>query len=171
MRQWPKRFQHSLPHLKQSNHTDIPLLMFMNDCFPLSLGMLRSHLHGCASKALVGVGHHLSQRGTAVVESAQLLQALRTFHISIAQEVHMCSGEVTALAWAWLSVVHFPQECMKIYIAEGGNNDIIVHWPRKWARVRGHALPCSPLSTLLKTHLTSPAEMMISPNPMCMTYD
>ena len=60
--------------------------------------MLRSRLRGRASKTLVGVGRHLSQRGTAVIESAQLLQALRTFHISIAQEVYMCSGEVTAVA-------------------------------------------------------------------------
>ena len=55
--------------------------------FPPSSGMLRSRLRGRASKALVGVGRHLSQGGTAVTGSAQLLQALRTFHISIAQEV------------------------------------------------------------------------------------
>ena len=60
--------------------------------------MLRSRLRGRASKALVGVGRYLSQRGTAVIESVQLLQALRTFHISIAQEVHMCSGEVISVA-------------------------------------------------------------------------
>lgn len=59
--------------------------------FPPSSGMLRSRLCGRASKALVGVGRHLSQGGTAVIESTQLLQALRTFHISIAQEVHMSS--------------------------------------------------------------------------------
>ena len=50
--------------------------------------MLRSRLRGRASKALVGLGRHLSRGGKAVIDSAQLLQALQTFHISIAQEVH-----------------------------------------------------------------------------------
>ena len=59
--------------------------------------MIRSHLRGRASKVLVGLGRHLSQGGKAVMDSGQLLQALQTFHISIAQEVPMCSDEVTVV--------------------------------------------------------------------------
>ena len=51
--------------------------------------MISSRLRGRASKAMVGLGRHLSRGGKAVMDSAQLLQALQTFHISIAQEVHM----------------------------------------------------------------------------------
>lgn len=58
--------------------------------------MLHSRLRGRASKALVGLGRHLSRGGKDVMDSGQLLQALQTFHISIAQEVPMCS-EVTVV--------------------------------------------------------------------------
>ena len=76
--------------------------------------MLRSRLRGRASKALVGVGRHLSRGGTAVVESAQLLQALRTFHISITQEVHMCSGEVTVGTTMMTSHLLLRREAIKM---------------------------------------------------------
>ena len=49
--------------------------------------MLCSRLRGRASRTLVGLGRHLGQGGTAVVGRTQLMQALRTFHISLTQEV------------------------------------------------------------------------------------
>ena len=87
-----------LKTLQGSHISGDVLLLIVFPPFPLSSVMLRSRLRGRASKALVGVGRYLSQGGTAVIESVQLLQALQTFHISIAQEVHTSSGEVTAVA-------------------------------------------------------------------------
>ena len=83
--------QTSLPSCIQHRwYTFNTLLSYMPlfPLFPPSSGMLRSRLRGHASKALVGLGRHLSRGGKAVIDSAQLLQALQTFHISIAQEVH-----------------------------------------------------------------------------------